>query len=985
MNKQGEFIKNARRKQGLTQKQLADKLNVSDKVISKWEIGDSFPDYTLLPELAKLLNVEINEILNGEFQQKTEPQRPKIIPAVHNNNIYIVNSGENKQDSTSNTINLQDNKLNNMVLKCKKCDTDDITILSNDIFQCNKCKTRYRVKNNPVINNTSNVVNNYNIENKVENNSKTFKDKIINILLFIRNYQNYFFLGFYLLSFILLFTPVIKWNLPSGGFSDNFFKFLFIPFQQDKTKYLLGDYVSAMFTLAKKDINIISWIMSIVAWIYVITLIIIVTKVILNIVKKEKYDNNKAFKHSIIISVLCVVSFIIAKVIISQINGMFADSGMDTSAFKNNGMPIKTTLIWSILWSFISVTFSSLFKYLKCLNKSINNSSLKNGSEEKKSFNLSEETKRKIKSITKKCVIVLVVLGVLIGGGFGIFAIVKKTTSSPQNTWNDFVNCINNSRYSDTMKYIYYLSDDQKDNYESYSTSYALYSNLSTSSFRQIEADGNYAIYEIVLNTTMIVSGTQTNPVYKYNVYFVKDLENEWKLLSPLNITLGNNNNYQIDNSNKLIYSNLYENKTAIFYYGDSFESMRLPNDIDSISGTFYAHLTSLNTSNVRNCPTNLKSLTIPNTIKTIENRAFSNFTSITQLYLPKNLSSIGDYAFYNSNSLVNLYYDGDGLTLGNKSLPDSLIFSISYDLGGGVNNSDNPYTYTANTPTFTLKEPTKSGYTFVGWTTKTQTTPIKQYSIKIKSIGNKTMIANWEESLYSSGLSAITTSWNMFKSSKSYTINGKYNIKMNVPLYSTIGNYNIIGDIQGAKWEDGYMLESIKGFQKEGDPQYFNLSRGKERYYYNNQQYERETTNILYNNDEIIANYISNFQESQNVNNMDLISYVIDEKTITNILTFNKVNDMYEVKVTLDSIESVKGHGELIKDFYNLSNIPEFKSITFQCCIDGNGYLRELTFIENFNVFIGNGGISADISCTIKYEVSGYNVVPTIDKMFAE
>ena len=134
MNKQGEFIKNARRKQGLTQKQLADKLNVSDKVISKWEVGDSFPDYTLLPELAKLLNVEINEILNGEFQQKTEPQRPKIIPAVHNNNIYIVNSGENKQDSTSNTINLQDNKLNNMVLKCKKCDTDDITILSNDIF-----------------------------------------------------------------------------------------------------------------------------------------------------------------------------------------------------------------------------------------------------------------------------------------------------------------------------------------------------------------------------------------------------------------------------------------------------------------------------------------------------------------------------------------------------------------------------------------------------------------------------------------------------------------------------------------------------------------------------------------------------------------------------------------------------------------------------------------------------------------------------------
>lgn len=71
MSKQGEFLKNARRRLGLTQKQLADKLNVSDKVISKWEVGDSFPDYTLLPQLANILQVEIQEILNGEYQEKT--------------------------------------------------------------------------------------------------------------------------------------------------------------------------------------------------------------------------------------------------------------------------------------------------------------------------------------------------------------------------------------------------------------------------------------------------------------------------------------------------------------------------------------------------------------------------------------------------------------------------------------------------------------------------------------------------------------------------------------------------------------------------------------------------------------------------------------------------------------------------------------------------------------------------------------------------
>ena len=70
MSKQGEFIKLARRKQALTQKQLAEKLNVSDKVISKWEVGDSFPDYILLPQLAEILQVEIQEILNGEFNIK---------------------------------------------------------------------------------------------------------------------------------------------------------------------------------------------------------------------------------------------------------------------------------------------------------------------------------------------------------------------------------------------------------------------------------------------------------------------------------------------------------------------------------------------------------------------------------------------------------------------------------------------------------------------------------------------------------------------------------------------------------------------------------------------------------------------------------------------------------------------------------------------------------------------------------------------------
>ena len=62
----GKFISDRRKKQGLTQKQLADQLNVTDKTVSKWENGYRLPDASLLLELASALEVDINELLAGE-------------------------------------------------------------------------------------------------------------------------------------------------------------------------------------------------------------------------------------------------------------------------------------------------------------------------------------------------------------------------------------------------------------------------------------------------------------------------------------------------------------------------------------------------------------------------------------------------------------------------------------------------------------------------------------------------------------------------------------------------------------------------------------------------------------------------------------------------------------------------------------------------------------------------------------------------------
>ncbi|MBP3886558.1 MAG: helix-turn-helix domain-containing protein [Cellulosilyticum sp.] len=66
--KVGEFIRSRRTEKKLTQKQLADRMNISDKTISKWERGLGCPDVTLLPELSNLLGINIEEILKGDLK-----------------------------------------------------------------------------------------------------------------------------------------------------------------------------------------------------------------------------------------------------------------------------------------------------------------------------------------------------------------------------------------------------------------------------------------------------------------------------------------------------------------------------------------------------------------------------------------------------------------------------------------------------------------------------------------------------------------------------------------------------------------------------------------------------------------------------------------------------------------------------------------------------------------------------------------------------
>lgn len=65
--KTGELIRELRKEQGLTQQQLADRMNISDKTVSKWERGAGSPDMSMLPLLSELFGVEIDVLLSGEL------------------------------------------------------------------------------------------------------------------------------------------------------------------------------------------------------------------------------------------------------------------------------------------------------------------------------------------------------------------------------------------------------------------------------------------------------------------------------------------------------------------------------------------------------------------------------------------------------------------------------------------------------------------------------------------------------------------------------------------------------------------------------------------------------------------------------------------------------------------------------------------------------------------------------------------------------
>ena len=71
----GKFIKSQRKEIRLTQAELAEKLNVTNRSVSKWENGICMPDSSIIPELCDILNITINDLFSGEVVDKKNNEK----------------------------------------------------------------------------------------------------------------------------------------------------------------------------------------------------------------------------------------------------------------------------------------------------------------------------------------------------------------------------------------------------------------------------------------------------------------------------------------------------------------------------------------------------------------------------------------------------------------------------------------------------------------------------------------------------------------------------------------------------------------------------------------------------------------------------------------------------------------------------------------------------------------------------------------------
>ena len=97
LEKTGELLSRLRKERGMTQKQVAGRLQISDRTVSKWERGAGLPDVSLLKDISALYGVDMEKIREGNLEEKGvevgNMKRMKFIRCAHCGNIFLSTGG----------------------------------------------------------------------------------------------------------------------------------------------------------------------------------------------------------------------------------------------------------------------------------------------------------------------------------------------------------------------------------------------------------------------------------------------------------------------------------------------------------------------------------------------------------------------------------------------------------------------------------------------------------------------------------------------------------------------------------------------------------------------------------------------------------------------------------------------------------------------------------------------------------------------------
>lgn len=170
------------------------------------------------------------------------------------------------------------------------------------------------------------------------------------------------------------------------------------------------------------------------------------------------------------------------------------------------------------------------------------------------------------------------------------------------------------------------------------------------------------------------------------------------------------------------------------------------------------------------------------------------------------------DDNWYYNNNLYNFdnIVTNDMILVANLSLPS---YSISYELNGGINNKDNPTSYTPESDTFNLAYPTKSGYEFIGWIGADLAEKTKDVTISKGSTGDRVYTANWAKRIKLSTIDIDYTKniqWNTFNGTiRSSALNKFTDENNNAFTDILLADYTITGMDNGYYYYDSTTLST--------------------------------------------------------------------------------------------------------------------------------------------------------------------------------